>query len=72
MNASKRQDYRIFETSNTAGDARWEIKIGGKNGLGVTTCRSLAEAEQQACQLNIDPFYFDRINLVKKTKSIVK
>ena len=72
MKASERQDYRVFETTNTAGEVRWEIKLGGADGYRVTTCRSLVEAERQAVELNLDPYYFDRKAQVVKTKSIVK
>ena len=72
MKATKRQDYRVFEIVTSAGDVRWTIKTGGINGHRVTTCRSLEEAESQAVQLNLDPYYFDRKSLVKKSKSITK
>lgn len=72
MRPEKRQDFRVFETTTRTGETRWEIKTGGKNGDNVTTCRTLSEAQRQAQCLNLDPYYFDRMNLVKKTKTIVK
>lgn len=69
MKASERQDYRVFETSNTAGEERWEIKGGGETGHRMTTCTSLEQAEYQAKQLNLDPYYFDRLSYIKKNKS---
>jgi hypothetical protein len=70
MKRSKCNDYRVFETTNRNGDARWEVKSGGVDGTRITTCHTPEQANEQAAQLNLDPWHFDRINLVKKTKSI--
>ena len=55
-----RNDFRVYEERHRKGHAVWRIKVGGAKGEVVTTCNSLAEAQEQARQLNIDPWYFDR------------
>lgn len=55
-----RNDFRVFEEANRKGETVWRIKIGGAKGETMTTCRTKKEADAQAQQLNIDPYYFDR------------
>ena len=69
MKSTKRQDYRVFETTNQAGAQRWEIRLGGVNGDRVTTCQTLETAQFQADQLNIDSYYFER-SATKKSKTV--
>jgi hypothetical protein len=56
----KRNDYRVYESTNRHNVAVWHIKIGGAKGQIITTCRSIEQALEQAQQLNIDPYYFGR------------
>ena len=56
----QRNDFKIFEGTNRAGTTVWHIKLGGNKGQIITTCRSKEQADEQAKQLNIDPYYFDR------------
>ncbi len=56
----KRNDYRVYQSTNRIGAAVWHIKIGGAKGQIITTCRSIEQAIEQAEQLNIDPYYFCR------------
>ena len=55
-----RNDFRVFEEVNRKEETVWRIKVGGAKGEVMTTCRSKEEAEEQARQLNIDPYHFDR------------
>ena len=55
-----RNDFRVFEEVNRKEETVWRIKVGGAKGEVMTTCRSKEEADEQARQLNIDPYYFDR------------
>ena len=57
-----RNDHTVHETTNTAGEPRWQIRIGGtsKGSYNVTTCRAKEIADYQAEQLNLDPYYFSR------------
>lgn len=55
-----RNDFRVFEEANRKGETVWRIKIGGAKGETMTTCRTKKEADDQAQQLNIDPYHFDR------------
>ena len=54
-----RNDFRVFEEVNRKEETVWRIKVGGAKGEVMTTCRSKEEADEQARQLNIDPYYFD-------------
>ena len=56
----QRNDFKVFESTNRAGNAVWNIKLGGSKGQVITTCRSEEQATEQVKQLNIDPYYFDR------------
>tara|TARA_B110000977_G_scaffold184563_1_gene248460 strand:+ start:2145 stop:2387 length:243 start_codon:yes stop_codon:yes gene_type:complete len=57
-----RNDYTVHETTNIKGEGRWHIKIGGtsKDSYIITTCRSKEDADYQAEQLNLDPYFFNR------------
>jgi hypothetical protein len=55
-----RNDFRVFEECNSSGKTVWRIKLGGAKGETMTTCRSKEQADEEARQLNIDPYYFDR------------
>lgn len=55
-----KNDFRVFEEVNRKEETVWRIKVGGAKGEVMTTCRSKEEADEQARQLNIDPYYFDR------------
>jgi len=55
-----RNDFRVYEEINRKEETVWRIKLGGAKGEVMTTCRSKEEADEQARQLNIDPYYFDR------------
>lgn len=72
MEQSKRQDYRVFETTNRIGKTMWEVKSGGIDGDVVTRCDTLEVAEHQATELNKDKYYFERLLHVPKSKSIVR
>jgi hypothetical protein len=59
-----RNDYTVLETRNYRGEVRWKVRIGGslklKDGYTVTTCKTKEDADYQAQQLNIDPYFFSR------------
>ena len=55
-----RNDFRVYEEKSTQGNTVWRIKVGGAKGEVMTTCRSKEQAVEEARQLNIDPYYFDR------------
>jgi hypothetical protein len=55
-----RNDFRVFEEQNRRGETVWRIKVGGAKGEAMTTCRTKEEADEQARQLNIDPYHFER------------
>ena len=55
-----RNDFRVFEERNSSGNTVWRIKLGGAAGETMTTCRSKEQADEDARQLNIDPYYYDR------------
>ena len=56
----QRNDFKVYEGTNRQGAVVWHTKIGGAKGQIITTCRSIEKAIEQAQQLNIDPYYFDR------------
>ena len=66
MKSTDRNDYRVFVTTNHVGVTRYEIRAGGEYGHRVTSCRTLAAAEFQAVQLNIDPYYFEKRSVVSE------
>ena len=55
-----RNDFRVFEGKNRIGETVWRIKLGGAKGEAITTCYSEEKAKEDARQLNIDPYYYDR------------
>ena len=55
-----RKDFRVYEERNRNDEPVWRIKLGGEQGEVMTTCRSKEQADEEARQLNIDPYYFDR------------
>tara|TARA_B100000780_G_scaffold218265_1_gene157429 strand:+ start:205 stop:456 length:252 start_codon:yes stop_codon:yes gene_type:complete len=59
MHSSKRNDYRVVETTRReTGKPIWKITVGGD--INVTTCNTLAEATALAKNLNLDPYYLER------------
>jgi len=55
-----RNDYRVYEGTNRRGEPVWRITIGGATGEVITTSKSKERADDDARNLNIDPWYFDR------------
>lgn len=55
-----RNDYRVFKDVNRQGNTVWRIKVGGAKGEVVTNCKTEAQAIEEARQLNLDPYFFDR------------
>ena len=60
MLAKKRNDFRVFQEVTTLGKTLWRIRTGGAKGHMITSLNSLAEAEETARQLNLDPWFLDR------------
>jgi len=60
-----RNDFRVYQEQNRAGETVWRIKLGGAKGETITTCRSKEQADEEARQLNIDPYYYDRGHTLK-------
>lgn len=55
-----RQDYKVYEEKDIRGNTLWRIRSGGKRGDVATNCKTQAEAEQIAHELNQDPWFLHR------------
>lgn len=60
MRPTNRNDYRVLETTRRTGEQVWKVTVGG--GLVVSTCTTLAQAQELAKNLNLDPWFLDRGN----------
>ena len=60
MKAHMRNDYKVYEETNRKGEPVWRIRTGGINGDTVTTSKSKEAAIEQAQNLNIDPYFYER------------
>ena len=55
-----RNDFRVFEETNTKGDTIWRVRVGGKRGDVSISSYNQDEATETARQLNIDPWFLGR------------
>lgn len=55
-----RNDYKVYEDTNRKGEQVWRIRAGGINGDTITTSKSKEAAIEQAQNLNIDPYFYER------------
>ena len=60
MTKRMRNDYKVYEETNRKGELVWRIRTGGAEGDTVTTAKSKEAAIEQAQNLNIDPYFYDR------------
>ena len=60
--AKARQDYKVYEETDTYGKTFWRVRSGGSKGDVATSCTSKEKADYTAFKLNKDPWFFDRGN----------
>jgi len=60
MKAHMRNDYKVYEDTNRKGELVWRIRAGDINGATITTSKSKEAAIEQARNLNIDPYFYER------------
>ena len=55
-----RQDYKVYEETDTYRKTFWRVRSGGSKGDVATSCSSKAHADYVAFKLNQDPWFLDR------------
>ena len=65
-----RNDFKVYQGKNKAGDIVWQVRSGGSKGDVATIANDRETAERFAQELNQDPWFFDRGNTVADRNKI--
>ena len=55
-----RNDFRVFEETNTKGDTIWRVRVGSKRGAVSISRYNQDEETQSVRPVNIDPWFLGR------------
>ena len=65
-----RDDFKVYEEKNIWGKTIFRVRTGGRKGDVITNSYNREDAEEFACRLNADPWFFERGDTVADRNKI--